>query len=419
MTIKLNTILYIEDDEASRSLVERTLQFHGYRVLVADCGLVGIDLARKESPDLILTDINLPDLTGREITTRLRSDSKFEGTPIVALTAQTLSEQRDLAMVAGLTGYITKPLDVEALPKQVEYYLGGGRDLAVDAGRLGDVQARYTREVVERLESRIRDLEALNVALRRLDKMKDTFIQITAHELRTPLTLLYGYSRLLEDNATIKPHMIDDPALRMLVEGMNGSIMRMQNVVNEVVTMSRIMTNKIDLVVGTTDLGAITAKSVKAYENAIRERHLTVQFEKSQFPNKMQADWEMLELAMRNLVSNAIKYTPDKGRIDISAAMEGDQSVRVTVRDHGIGIDNVDQRGIFERFHTTGDMQLHSTSKTSFLGGGIGLGLAICKGIIEAHGGRLWVESDGYNPETLPGSAFIFTLPINAERKEK
>jgi hypothetical protein len=86
------------------------------------------------------------------------------------------------------------------------------------------------------------------------------------------------------------------------------------------------------------------------------------------------------------------------------------------VRDHGIGISREEQRSIFERFHTTGDMQLHSTSKTAYRGGGIGLGLAICRGIIEAHGGRIWVESDGYSEKTLPGSNFQFVIPLMIER---
>jgi signal transduction histidine kinase len=410
MTDTNKTILYIEDDPASRALVERTLKFQGYRVLVAECGLDGIDLARRETPDLILTDINLPDLTGREITTRLRSDSKFERTPIVALTAQSMGEQRELALAAGVTGYITKPLDVEALPTQVAFYLDGGSE-KLDAGKMSDAQTRYAREIVERLETRIRELESVNTQLRRLDRMKDTFIQITAHELRTPLTLVYGYSRLLDDNPQIKPIVAHDPTLRMLLDGMNGSISRMQSIINEVVTMSRIMTNQIDLVLGPTDLGQTAAKALKTFEQAIKDRRIVVQFDRTTFPIAIRADWELMELAMRNLVSNAIKYTPDGGAVALSASTEGD-SVRVSVRDHGIGIAKADQVNLFDRFNSTGDMSLHSTSKTAFRGGGIGLGLAITKGIIEAHGGRIWVESDGYDPEGCPGSAFIFTLPI-------
>src|SRR5262245_34071549 len=121
----MHTILYIEDDPASRTLVERTLKHAGYTVLVAERGLEGIDIARRAQPDLVLTDINLPDISGREVTTMLRSDARFQNTPIVALTAQALHEQRELTMASGITGYLTKPIDVEALPDQVEHYLKG------------------------------------------------------------------------------------------------------------------------------------------------------------------------------------------------------------------------------------------------------------------------------------------------------
>ncbi|MEZ4668465.1 MAG: response regulator [Anaerolineae bacterium] len=190
------TILYIEDDPASRSLVERALKHAGYNVLVAERGLDGIDLARKSTPDLILTDINLPDLSGREITTTLRGETRFKRTPIVALTAQGYGQHRAMAMAAGVTGYMTKPVDVELLADKVEYYLQGGKD-HIDADTLSEAREEYTQEVVGRLEEKIRDLETSNTTLKYLDKMKDAFIQITAHELRTPLTLVNGYSRLL------------------------------------------------------------------------------------------------------------------------------------------------------------------------------------------------------------------------------
>lgn len=413
------SILYIEDDPASRSLVERTLKFSGYRVIVAACGLEGIDLARREALDLILTDINLPDMNGREITTTLRADPRFKNTPIVALTAQTLKDQRELTFAAGITGYITKPIDIDHLLEQVAYYLGGGQD-EIDQGVLSAAQARYTHELVSRLETRVRDLEAINQSLRRLDKMKDTFIQLTAHELRTPLTLVYGYSRLLEDNPDIKSVANYDPNMRMLLDGLSGSIARMQSIINEILTMSRIMTNNIDLSVGPTDIGNIITRVLRTYGQAIEDRRMIIYFNKAEFPERITADWELTELAIRNLVSNALKYTPDGGTITISGKTDG-ENIRVSVLDTGIGIAPEDQKTIFERFHTVNDVSLHSTSKTAFRGGGIGLGLAICKGIAEAHGGRISVESKGYDPERLPGSEFILTLPLIARfaRKSK
>src|SRR5690606_20152205 len=122
------TILYIEDDPASRSLVERALRYGGYRVLIAARGLDGIDIARRDAPDLILTDINLPDMTGSEVTTTLRGDPRFRKTPIVALTAQALDEQRGMTFAAGITGYLTKPVNVEALLEHVARFLEGQQE---------------------------------------------------------------------------------------------------------------------------------------------------------------------------------------------------------------------------------------------------------------------------------------------------
>ena len=112
------TILYIEDDPASRSLVERALSHLGYRVLVAERGLDGVDIARRELPDLILMDINLPDLSGREITTTLRRDKRFSTTPIVALTAQGYGEHRALAMAAPALIYAVWP-QLTAQPRRL------------------------------------------------------------------------------------------------------------------------------------------------------------------------------------------------------------------------------------------------------------------------------------------------------------
>ena len=404
------TILYIEDDPASRLLVDRTLRFAGYDVLVADCGLDGIDLARETLPDLILTDINLPDISGREVTTMLRGDDRFKDTPIVALTAQALDEQRQLTMAAGITGYLTKPLDVEKLPEQVAYYLGGARD-EIDSSAMAEAQKRYTQEVVTRLEERIRELEKTNEDLRRLDKMKDSFIQLTAHELRTPLTLVYGYSRLLQDTPDIKAVAEKDETTGMLIRSLVEAIERMQGIINEILTISRIMTNQIDLSVAVVQPVRVVQKVLKSYEQPLSTRKLHLHFTPDNWPESIRADADLLGLAVSSLVGNAIKYTPDGGHIYL-AARSTENEFRLSVKDTGIGVATDERKRIFERFHTAGDTMLHSTSKTAFRGGGLGLGLAICKGIVEAHGGKVWVESPGFDPEKLPGSEFILTIPL-------
>ena len=409
------TILYIEDDPASRLLVDRTLRYAGYHVIVAERGLEGIDIARSQDVDLILTDINLPDITGRELTTMLRSDERFESIPVVALTTIDYADQRDLAMAAGINGYMTRPLDIEKLPHQLEFYLRGGRD-EIEQHRLDAAQSVYTREVVTHLEARIRELEEKNKDLVQLDKIKDTFIQITAHELRTPLTLIYGYSRLLQDSPEIKAMSEKNPG-DSLVDGLVEAVERMQGIVNEILTISRIMTDQMDLSLGHTSLRSLIEKQINKYQDAIKMRNLAVIVRDGNLPKSIRADGDMIEIVLDNLMSNAIKYTPDGGKIVI-AAQTDDSYVHVTFTDTGIGVPQDELNLIFERFHTANDPQLHSTSKTAFAAGGLGLGLAICKGIVEAHGGSIKAESPGRDREKPPGSEFTMTLPLVARVPE-
>jgi signal transduction histidine kinase len=396
------TILYIEDDPGSQILVQRTLAFAGYRVVVASCGIEGIDTAAREMPDMILMDINLPDLSGREVTTKLRGDERFRGVPIVALTALSQAGEREKAIAAGASGYLTKPIDVDRLPDQVAHYMAGARDIA-EAGVLMEAHAAYNQEVVNRLEGKIRELESVNAELLRMDKIKDDFIQLTAHELRTPLTLVYGYSRLLQESSIVRRLKDESAEIKMFIDGLVDSIERMSAVINEILTVSRITTGRIDLSLGPTNLAEIAEHVVESFAQASQQRNLLINFNPAQWPQLIHADADLIALALSNVVGNAIKYTPDGGVVNL-IARPGVTNVVLMFQDTGIGISKEDQARIFERFYTAGDTQLHSTSKTAFRGGGLGLGLAISKGIVEAHGGRIWVESEGRDEERLPGT---------------
>jgi signal transduction histidine kinase len=406
------TILYIEDDPGSQSLVQRALSFAGYTVVVASRGIEGLDLAAKRIPDLILMDINLPDLSGREVTTRLRSDDRFRTIPIVALTAQSQAGEREKAIAAGATGYLTKPVDIDSLPGHVERYLNGAQD-TVETEALLLAHTAYNQETAGRLEAKIRELEAHNAELRKIDKVKDDFIQLTAHELRTPLTLVYGYSRLLQQSDVLRQLKENYPDLQALLYGLVDSIERMSSVINEIVTISRIATGRIELAAGPMDLSDVVLRIVQGFSDVSQQRNLLISFNPAQWPTMMQGDSELLRLALHNVIGNAIKYTPDGGVINLIAKVS-DSAVLMTVQDTGVGINKEDQGRIFDRFFSANDNMLHSTSKTAFQGGGLGLGLAICRGIIEAHGGKIWVESEGRDEEHLPGSTFYIDLPLLA-----
>jgi signal transduction histidine kinase len=125
-------------------------------------------------------------------------------------------------------------------------------------------------------------------------------------------------------------------------------------------------------------------------------------------------DHARLMQAIRNIINNAIKFTPDSGTIAIDGrTLSG--FIELTIKDTGIGISHDDQAIIFEKFGQLGRVDLHSSGKTKFKGGGPGLGLPIARGILEAHGGSIWVESPGYDEKSCPGSTFHVMIPARAE----
>lgn len=406
------TILVIEGSSSLLQQLERLLEMAGYHTYTARRALEALDIARKTSLDMILTAIDLPDLSGRELATTLRADPRFRKTPIVALIDHDVPEQREMNIAAGINGFIHRPINIDALPSYLEFYLSGGQDAADDDSRVEAARELYVQDVVRRLEGRIRELERKNADLERLDHMKDSFIQLTAHELRTPLTLVTGYIRLLEDYPQVRHLMAADGEFQTLFDGLSESLDRMQGVIEEILITSRIMTSKIELNLTNVQPAGIVQRVVNEFGFALVERELTIHFNGLEWPERMHADADLLHITLANLVSNAIKYTPNRGHIYITAR-HNDQALMFSIKDTGIGIDQSQQQKIFERIHIGGDITLHGTSKTAFGGGGLGLGLAICKGIIEAHGGKIKVESMGHNRDTCPGSEFTVLLPIS------
>lgn len=410
-------VLYIEDDVGSQRLVQRVLENHDYHVLVADEGLKGINLARQASPHLILMDINLPGMNGREITTRLRALPNFNNTPIVALTANNSPGYRERALAAGCDGFLTKPIDVSRFPREVSTYLQGHREELAQEEQLEHLRL-HAEQLVVRLESKVQELEQANQRLRELDRMKSNFIALVSHELRTPLTLLEGYSHLLDDQLRAGEQAEYPPGLFNLVQGLDVGVKRISQVINEIINVSRIASGNLELSIGPVRISTLVADTIAVHREALELRDLTLTTGEMTSLPLVEGDGRQLRTALSNVVENAIKYTPDGGQITINARPVGD-TVDVVVSDNGIGIPAEEQRRIFDQFYVLEAIEHHSTSKSAFGGGGLGLGLAITKGIIEAHNGRVWVESRRRDHNGRPGSTFHLLLPLRQAKMAK
>ena len=267
-----------------------------------------------------------------------------------------------------------------------------------------------TKETQIRIEYIKKELTQARDILEKLEKSKSDFISVAAHELKTPLTLIDGYSSMIRELLTANE--AQNIQAELCLKGVDAGTKRLKEIVDDMIDVSLIDNNLLSLAFQPVWLKQIIGSIGRELEGVIKHRKLV--FTVRNFPgfNEMFfGDSERLYQAIRNIIMNAIKYTPDGGSIDISGRLLPG-FVELIVADSGIGIDMEDHVKIFEKFGRLGDVTLHSSGKTKFKGGGPGLGLPIAKGIVDAHGGTIWVESDGFNEKTCPGSTFHVMLPL-------
>jgi len=206
-----------------------------------------------------------------------------------------------------------------------------------------------------------------------------------------------------------------DTTLDPLLQGVQTGVQRLRQIVDDMIDVSLIDNNMLSLNSQPVWLSRVLEMVQKNLSDFMQERNLHLEIRK--FPGSEEwiyADPERIHQAFQNLLTNAVKYTPDGGSITVDGrSLPG--FIEVTIADTGIGISPEDQARIFEKFGQLGRVDLHTSSKVNFKGGGPGLGLSITRGIIEAHGGTIWVESEGHDEKKCPGSTFHILLPVRTE----
>lgn len=260
------------------------------------------------------------------------------------------------------------------------------------------------------------DLEQAYGQLERLDKTKADFIYVASHELRTPLTVMQGYSQILLQNQG----SVDDAMRQEMLQGIYKGSLRLNDILNSMLDVAKIDTSAMQLFILPVSLLELVQELLRELREIFTARQLSVSIRDWGNVSHVEADPEALKKVLYHLIVNAVKYTPDGGSITISGRTvpSGEYGfprggIEVVVADTGIGIAPRASGLIFDKFYQTGEMALHSSGTTTFKGGGPGLGLAIVKGIVEAHGGRVWVDSPGYDEVTCPGSSFHVVLPLH------
>jgi len=288
--------------------------------------------------------------------------------------------------------------------------------VALHNTRLYEELVELNRHLDQRVQERTEELAHLNRDLAKLDKKKSDFVAIAAHELKTPLTLIQGYAEMLAEGGIngMPPEMLE----RQMMGIVKGSD-RLRMIVEDIIDVSLIDTEVLALNLELTSLFNVVELACRDQIEAAQDRKLSIEMGDFSDLPYIEADSLRLHQMLANIIGNAVKYTPDGGSVRVTArhiqAQKGQPAfVEVVVSDTGVGIDLEEQERIFDKFYRVESPDLHSSSKTRFMGAGPGLGLAIAKGIVEAHGGRIWVESSGYDPVGCPGSHFHVLLPVRS-----
>ncbi len=407
------TILNVEDTPENRLLIRRILESQGYKVVDAVNALEGIKQAVEVRPDLILMDINLPDLDGFTAVTRIRSFADLKTVPIIALTARNVTDDRERAKAIGCDAYLSKPIEFEELLTSVAKYIAAGHKPEAPATKREHYLQEQNLNLIEELERKLTDLKIAYERLKHLEEAKDNFISVASHELRTPLTVIHSYTQMLQT----LPAISKDETAKEMLAGVAKGTTRLKEIINDMVSVIRVELASREFKAAPVSIRSLVKNLVTEQTKVLTERSLKLETEMANELPMVHGDVDQLYSALARIVGNAIKYTPDGGRISINVHLlpkaENDQSfIQIVVTDTGVGIALDKQKLIFEKFATAENVALHSTSKTQFMGGGAGLGLTIARGVIESHNGRIWVESSGYDPETLPGSKFFIILPV-------
>jgi two-component system sensor histidine kinase/response regulator len=376
-------ILIVDDEKAIRDfLCEALTRLGGYGVELAENGEEALKKIEKENFDLVLTDMKMPKMDGLQLIAEI-AKSKPE-TLMVLLTGHGTIDSALEAMKRGASDYLSKPINLD--------------ELLVRLSKVLDERQRFIS-----LKDYAAELEKANQELRKIDEMKSEFVSVASHELRTPLAAIKNAVQLMLQGKTGEINENQKKFLSMAERNIN----RLTGILNSLLDLSRIESGKIGLKFEELDLRGSIEFILSSLKPQADGKSIQLKMEIPEKLPSVYGDREKVEQILTNLVGNAIKFTPEGGEISVSAKPleEGEHMVAISVRDSGIGIPGDQLEKIFEKFHQVEDSLRRSIT-------GTGLGLAITKGLVEAHHGKIWVES-----EVGKGSTFTFTLPMSKGEK--
>ncbi len=375
MTTRRILVLNCDDTVETRYTKTRVLRKAGYEVVECATGEEALQKTRELMPDIVLLDVQLPDMSGLEVCRRIKEDAVTGVIPVVQISATFVTKQHaQEALQYGADIYLTEPLEPKELETAVSVLL-----------RLARTEAGLREALARERAARAQAEEATQI--------KDQFLANLSHELRTPMNIIIGWSHLLRTGP------LDESQRQRATEAIERAARSQAQLIEDLLDVSRIVAGKFRLVKQDIDAGRVLQLAIDSLKLVAQAKQLTITMTREGDDARVSGDPDRLQQVFWNLLSNAVKFTPAGGRVDVLLKTVAGK-VTIAVTDTGVGIDPDFLPFVFERFR-----QADSTSTRQH--SGIGLGLAIVHHVVELHGGSVKAESAGEGK----GATFTVTLP--------
>lgn len=381
--------LLADDLEENLLALEGLLRRDGLELFNAPSGSAALELLLRHDFALAIIDVQMPGMDGFELAELMRGTERTRRVPIIFLTAGTLDLQRRFrGYEAGAVDFLFKPVESHILKSKASVFFELDRQRQEMAQQRDELRAS-----AQALEAAKEKADAANLA-------KDRFLAVLSHELRTPLTPVLISVSSLQDDPRLSAEVREAMAM------IHRNVQIEARLIDDLLDLSRVLNGKLSLALQAVHLHTVIRHAIDTCAEELEARKLELTARLDAPDDSISGDPARLQQVFWNLLKNAIKFTPPGGKIEIASQSSGSHGMRVSVRDNGQGIPPAALDRIFDAFE-----QADAEITRSY--GGLGLGLAICKGIVESHRGRITAASDGRGK----GACFTLELPLSAERE--
>jgi signal transduction histidine kinase len=358
-----------------------------YRVLGATRAREAFQMVKEEEVHIVMTDQRMPEMSGVEFLQQIRAEYP-DAIRLLFTGYADIKAVIDAINQGNVYRYISKPWDPDELQTIIR-----------QAAQQYDLILERKRLLAE-LQIKNRELASANMELLQANELKEAFIRVASHELRTPLTILFGLVQLALRTSGM------GPPPRGWLSRMEAACERLNRLADQLIKMLSARQFERPLERRPTDLTALVNQTAQDVGPFIEQRCQELSLDLAPDLGTITIEPDKIRDCLDNLLLNAVKFTPDGGKIQVGAKRKPDGAVEIRVTDSGVGIDAASLPHLFKAFFTELDVTRHSSGHFEFGRRGLGLGLSMVKAFVEMHGGQVSVTS-----EPGKGSSFVLTLP--------